>query len=252
MFARPIVLISCLWLQLEHAGPAPGPAPQQAPKGLIKGKALFSGDPKDHQPAPIWPPNPRDTFCSERHRRDPIMREEVLLNVDTDPATLRNVVVSLKTPVGSENVPVPPVVVEMHGCVFRPHVVALRTGQTLRFVNADDHLMNVHLYPAVNQEANYNRPRRGEQLDFQLKSEPPFRVKSDIHPWTSVWVAVFDHPFFAVTGDEGTFRIENVPPGKHVLEAWHEKLGTLEANVEVAPGETETADFTFAPRLSTP
>ena len=53
------------------------------------------------------------------------------------------------------------------------------------------------------------------------------------------------HPFFAVTGDDGTFTIKGLPPGEYTLEAMHEKLGTQEIQVTVGPKETGKADFTF-------
>ncbi len=251
MFAEWFFVATLLPSALSDGPPdAATPAGQRA---SIRGRVRFVGDVKDYTPAPIPPPHPRDAFCTQRHQRDPIVWEDVMLNVNTDPVTIRNVIVSLKVPPGVEKPsPSPPVVVEMRGCVFRPHVVALQAGQTLRFVNADDKGMSVHLFPAVNPEANYSRPRRGDQQDFQLKAEPPFRAKSDVHPWSSVWIAVFDHQYFTVTGEDGSFQLPDVPPGKYTIEAWHEKFGTLQREVELTPGETKPIDFTFEPRPAKP
>jgi hypothetical protein len=59
------------------------------------------------------------------------------------------------------------------------------------------------------------------------------------------WIGIFDHPFFAVTGDDGSFTISGLPEGTYEIEAWHEKLGTKSANVIVKPGETVTINFVF-------
>jgi len=59
------------------------------------------------------------------------------------------------------------------------------------------------------------------------------------------YLGVVSHPFFAVTGDDGTFTIKGVPPGTYILQTWHEKYGTQEQQVTVAPKETKTVDFTF-------
>ena len=59
------------------------------------------------------------------------------------------------------------------------------------------------------------------------------------------WVGVVSHPFFAVTGEDGTFTLKGLPPGEYTLEAWHEKLGTQTQTVTVAPTETKDVAMTF-------
>jgi hypothetical protein len=59
------------------------------------------------------------------------------------------------------------------------------------------------------------------------------------------WVGVVSHPFFAVTGEDGSFSLKGLPPGEYTLEAWHEKLGTQEIKVTVAAKDAKTADFAF-------
>ena len=54
-------------------------------------------------------------------------------------------------------------------------------------------------------------------------------VKCNVHPWMRSYIGVVGHPFFAVTGDDGTFTIKGLPPGTYTLEAWHEKFGTKES-----------------------
>jgi len=70
-------------------------------------------------------------------------------------------------------------------------------------------------------------------------------VKCDVHPWMTAYVGVLPHPYFATTGEDGTFAIKNLPPGKYTLEAWHEKLGTQTQEVTVGPSQTATANFDF-------
>jgi hypothetical protein len=60
------------------------------------------------------------------------------------------------------------------------------------------------------------------------------------------YMGVFDHPFFAVTGDDGTFSLKKLPPGEYTLEAWHETYGTQTTKVKVDAAGTVSADFTFA------
>ena len=65
-----------------------------------------------------------------------------------------------------------------------------------------------------------------------------FKVKCDVHPWMGAFVHVLDHPFFSVTGDDGTFTISGLPPGNYTVTAWHETLGEQQqADVKVEEGK---------------
>ncbi len=71
--------------------------------------------------------------------------------------------------------------------------------------------------------------------------------KCDVHPWMHAYIGVLDHPFFAVTGPDGTFSLKGLPPGTYTIEAWHEELGTMTQSVTI--GERESKDdvaFTFS------
>ena len=70
-------------------------------------------------------------------------------------------------------------------------------------------------------------------------------IKCNVHPWMRAYVGVVSHPFFAVTGADGSFEISGIPPGDYVVEAWHERFGTAEQNVTVGEKETQTTDFSF-------
>jgi hypothetical protein len=71
------------------------------------------------------------------------------------------------------------------------------------------------------------------------------RVKCNIHSWMKAWIGVVDHPYFAVTGMDGTFAIRNVPPGSYTIAAWQEELGTEERQVTVTPSGNAALNFTF-------
>ena len=70
--------------------------------------------------------------------------------------------------------------------------------------------------------------------------------KCDVHGWMNAYVGVLSHPFFAVSGEGGSFSIDNLPAGDYVVEAWHEKLGTQTQNVTVGDGEKQEISFTFS------
>jgi plastocyanin len=158
---------------------------------------------------------------------------------------LKNVIVYLKDAPKATFVLRMPVVLDQIKCVYVPHVVAVQTGQTLRLKSSDALLHNVHLKCAVNPDVNYGFPSPG-QRDIQLASpEAPFAVRCDVHPWMNAWVGVFDHPWFAVTGDDGSFTIEHVPPGKYTLVAWQEVLPQQEEEITVTDGGETKVPFAF-------
>ena len=73
-------------------------------------------------------------------------------------------------------------------------------------------------------------------------------VKCDLHPWMRCYIAVFKHPYFAVSAKNGSFDLKNLPPGKYTLEAWQEKFGTVAQEVTIGPNETKTVEFVFKPK----
>ena len=211
--------------------------------GVVKGKVIFKGEvPKRGVINTAKDPN-----CKKMKKK--IGTEDVIVNKKTDPTTLRNVMVYVKNGLGGRifEAPSEPFVLDQVGCQYKPHVIALMTGQKLRIRNSDDTNHNIHFLPKINQEMNFSQPKKGMEKDVELEVEDVFKVKCDVHPWMGAFIKVFDHPFFAVTGKDGTFEIKGLPAGRYEIEAWHEKFGKETMTVEVATGETKEADFTFAP-----
>jgi plastocyanin len=141
--------------------------------------------------------------------------------------------------------PEEPMVIDQKGCIYSPHVVGIMAGQQLDILNNDGTLHNIHALPKVNKEFNKAQPRSKKKLSVKFeKPEAPFKIKCDVHPWMGAYIGVFDHPCFAVSGDDGTYIISDLKPGEYVIEAWHEKLGSQTANVTVSDSAAHQ-DFTF-------
>lgn len=160
---------------------------------------------------------------------------------------LANVFVYVKSglPGGKFSAPAKAHLLDQKGCQYAPHVSGLMVGQELVIRNSDTTLHNVHAIPTANREFNQGQPFQGMESKKSFdKPEVMIRFKCDVHPWMSSYMGVLEHPFFAVSGVDGSFSIEDLPSGSYELEAWHEELGTRTQQVTVGDGATEvTFDF---------
>ena len=213
---------------------------------VIKGKVIFKGDAEKYKRQTL--DTSKDENCKKI--KEKIGSEEVVINKKTEPSTLRNVVVSIKEGLGDRKFPAKAdaAILDQVGCQYTPHILAVMEGQPVKIRNSDPTNHNIDFFDAkINEKLNESQPKQNMEKEIKLKTEAPFKVKCDVHPWMGMHVVVFNHPFFSVTGDEGTYEIKGLPPGKYVLEAWHEKFGPVKANVEVTSGETKDQDITFEP-----
>jgi hypothetical protein len=128
------------------------------------------------------------------------------------------------------------------GCTFRPHVVAMQAGD-LEVLNSDGILHNFHTTSKANPVINKAQPKFKKSMTVTLSEPEIVEVACDVHSWMQAWVAVFAHPYFAVTDAKGTARIADVPAGAHTLELWHEVLGRRTREVEVKSGQTTEVAF---------
>jgi len=162
---------------------------------------------------------------------------------------LANVVVSIKEAPAGGAVPKDAAVLDQKGCQYKPHVIAVMIGQPLKVRNDDPFLHNVHSLAIDNPAFNFGQPNvdPGRAVD-PMKVVERFKIKCDVHPWMGAHLSVFDHPYFAVTKEDGTFKIPgNLPDGDYKLVFWHEKLGEQEKDIKVSGGKAEGADASFKP-----
>jgi plastocyanin len=154
---------------------------------------------------------------------------------------IRNVVVSLHgVPVGSKApANAAPAKMDQKQCVFVPRVVVVPVGGTVEFLNSDRLLHNVRGGGKENPPFNRAQPH-ARTISIVFKSPEILRVDCDLHSWMRGWIVVTEHPFYAVTNEEGEFVFENVPPGKYKLQTWQETLGRANQEVTVAGEGTQT------------
>jgi hypothetical protein len=215
-------------------------ATDEANAGSVTGKVSFAGD------KPVMKSISMDATpaCARAHTT-PQKSQEVVVN---DNGTLRNVFVWVKAglPDKQWSPPGGAIRLDQKGCMYEPHVFGVMTNQDIEIANDDPTNHNIHPLPKLNREWNESQPPKGESKKKSFaRQEVMIAVKCNVHPWMRAYIGVVAHPFFAVTGDDGTFTIKGLPPGTYTIEAWHEKYGPKEMQVTVAAKETKTADFDF-------
>jgi len=124
------------------------------------------------------------------------------------------------------------VVFDQKNCVFIPHALVARTGQTVEVISGDAVAHNTHTYPLKNAGTNVliapaTAKGSGQKIAIKAAEILPFKVACDFHPWmTAYWLAV-DHPYAAITDADGKFSVPNLPAGDHEFRIWHEKVGYI-------------------------
>ena len=162
---------------------------------------------------------------------------------------LRNAVVWLDAPPPGSAAPAPGAKVEMdqNGCVFVPRVVIVQAGGTVDFLNSDRLLHNIHASPKLNVSFNRTQPK-SRTIPVTFAKPEIVRINCDLHSWMVAWVVVAAHPYYAITGADGQFAFDNLPPGKYKLNIWHERLGTTQANVTVDDAQPARVTVEMTPR----
>jgi len=140
-----------------------------------------------------------------------------------------------------------PAVVDQKACIYHPHIFAVQTGQKITIKNSDPVLHNIHTTPTVagNNESNNAQMANGADITVSFeKAEQFLRFKCDVHPWMFAYACVVDHPYYALTGADGTFKISGLPAGKYTVEVSHRKAGTTSQEVEITDAGGK-ADFSL-------
>ncbi len=165
---------------------------------------------------------------------------------------LANVFIYVKEglPQGTFAVPSEPVVLDQKGCRYHPHMLGIMAGQPLKVLNSDTADHNIHDMPQSNPPWNESQsPTSKPIVKTFANPEMMIPVQCNQHPWMRAYINVMPHPYFAVSADDGTFAIKNLPPGEYTLVAVHEKFGEQTMKVKVGPKETVKAGFVFSAAL---
>ena len=208
----------------------------------IHGTIHLSGTP----PVPVQIDMGMDPGCTIANP-EPNFSQQFVVNK----GKFANVYVYIKQGLEGKNFAIPstPVVLDQRGCRYEPHVLALMAGQTLRVLNSDPTMHNVHAQPNTpsNPQWNMSQMPKGEPIEKTFHDpEVMMPVKCNQHPWMKAYVNVAANPFYAVSDADGNFEIKGLPPGDYTIAAVHEALGEQTQKISVAAKESKTVEFNFA------
>lgn len=203
-------------------------------QGSIEGEVLLDGQPPPMLPLKVG----ADPICAKAHAMD----EQVLVR----DGRIGNVVVRI-TNGAPAPAPSRPIEVNQEGCIYRPRIQAAVSGQTLLVRTSDPILHNVHGYFGTSTAFNQAQPPGSRAIERSVgDSAGILRLRCDVHPWMLAYVVVTNNSLFAISGDDGRFRIEGVPAGDYVLEAWHERFGKKASTVDVVAGQVLRVSFHYS------
>ncbi len=221
---------------------APGLAYEAVPfrdGGAIRGHVRYVGDP----PKPAVIPITKDPeVCGH---------EKIAAALLVSPRKgIRNVVVRLRDVPRGKPMPKPRTVrLRQKACEYLPRLAIFPAGSRVRIENLDGILHNTNGRAQRNRSFTIAQPGFRRVVDQRIdRPEMPIRIRCDVHSWMAAWWISQEHPYYALTDEDGTFALEDVPPGRYTLEAWHETLGTVSRTVAVASQAPLDVTLEMTPR----
>ena len=209
-------------------------APERS-AGAISGTVTFTGTPPKMRPIDMA----KEPSCVAQHP-SPVMTESAV----TGPGnSVQWAVVYISAGDQPAAAPATPVRYDQKGCEYIPHVAAMQVAQPLEIYNDDQTSHNIHPLAKVNPEWNKSQPPGSPTIKATYAKPEFIAVKCNVHPWMHGYFAVLATSNYAVTGNDGTFSLKGLPPGKYTVTAWHERFGTQSQEVTLSGTESATANF---------
>ena len=116
----------------------------------------------------------------------------------------------------------------IEGCRYTPRVLGVIAGTTINVKSRDKLVLTSRFYHEGAPEpiAEVHTVDDGQVVPSERIAVKPgiVEIRTPEQPWIRAYIAVFDHPYFAVADANGAFTIDSLPPGTYTVKVWHELM----------------------------
>jgi plastocyanin len=201
--------------------------------GSIVGRVKFSGT--------VAPPHKVEIskdqdVCGKTEKID----ESLLIGKDHG---LQNVLVSIRDIQKGKGFADSAPTLDQRDCRYSPHLVLVPVGKPLTILNSDGILHSVHTHSVKNPAFNRAQSKFKKEMQETFFQPETIKLTCDVHSWMSGWIIAQEHPYFAISGGDGSFELVDIPPGEYVISFWHETLGAKKTAVLVEAGKQSVVQF---------
>ena len=183
----------------------------------------------------------KEPSCASQHK-SPVMTESAVAGPSN---SLEDVVVYISAGDQGSAPATTAARYDQRGCQYVPHVALLQVNQPLEIYNDDKTAHNIHPLAKQNAEWNKSQPPGAPPLKETFAKAEFIPVKCNIHPWMHGYFAVLNTSHATQSGEDGTFSLKGLPPGKYTVTAWQERFGAQSQEVTVGNGDTPKVNFVF-------
>lgn len=156
----------------------------------------------------------------------------------------RDVVVFLEDVKGDFKPQVDKPSIDQNNLTFNPHVLPILVGTTVEYPNNDNVMHNV-FSPSKTKRFNLGTYGGGKVREMTFDKPGVVVILCNVHAEMSAYIVILENPYFVLTGPDGEFTINNIPPGTYKIKTWHEKLKEQEQEITLDKDESKNINFSL-------